>query len=1284
MRRLLGALALWLAAACATAATPPAQVRVAVVATDFVLPAKVRQLDAWGAPSGVRLQQWSPEAAAAADWGAIDLLILDTPRPGDAARVQAALDERLATAATPWLRVGGGPPAGNGLPEPLWRRLAGYYGGGGEANFRTLLAALAAWGAGGDPLALPAPTALPAAGVWHPQAPGAFASVRDYLRWGTARWPADAPRIGLIVPDGAIGALQTATLDAVVAALEARGLAPVPLWFDRAPGSLSALVEGAGLVALVNMTHLQGGTALRDELAAIGVPVLQTVGHRGSAGAWAASPSGFAQHLVAPFLAQPETWGLSDPLVISAVEDGRQVPLPAQVDLLADKLAAMARLAAAPRETRRLALMFWNYPAGEKNLSASNLNLPRSLEHLVARLREAGYRVAAADEAALIEAGQAMLGGLHRPETLDALLARDLAVALPVARYRAWLDTLPAARREALQARWGEPEAQPSVRQVDGTSAFVVPRLALDHLVVLPQPPRGARPGEATHDASALPSHAYLATYLYVREILDAHALIHMGTHGTQEWTPGKDRGLAADDYPMLAVGHLPVFYPYVQDNVGEAMQAKRRGRAVIVSHQTPPFAPAGLYDELRDVHALVHEWLQAEPGAVRDRTAAQLRAQATASGLDADMGWDAARIDGDFDGFFEALHDHLHALARSVMPLGLHSFGVPAAPEHRLATVMQQLGTPYYAALGLDPQEVFAEDFAALAASPPHALLHRHLREGAPSAEIDDPALRAMVERAATLDAALAETGEIEALLDALDGHLVAPGEGGDPIRNPDVRGGRNLYAFEADKLPTRAAYATGGEALDGLVEGFRAEHGEAPRKLAFSLWSSEAIRHLGVSESQVLHALGLRPAWDAGGRVTALEIVPRAELGRPRIDVVVQVTSVYRDQFDGFMRLLAEAMDRLAALDEPDNPLRRNSEAVAARLVGDGVPPARAARLARLRIFGNAPGEYGSGLSGAVLDSTAWEDEAPLAEQFLSRLQYAYGAEDWGVALADAPGGANLFAEQLRGVQAAVLSRSSNLHGLLSTDHPFEYLGGLSLAVRQLDGTSPALYVSDLRQDTPRLAGAAAFLASELRARTLNPHWIGAMQAEGYAGTLEVLNAANNLFGWQVADPSTVRDDQWQAIHDTYVRDVRDLGIDAWFEAANPEAQAQLIDRLLEAVRKDYWDADARTLRELVARRGELAERFGALPAAAATRAFTEDLAAGFGLSAPASPGEAGADGAVQPVRGQVLQQVAAAEPRPERTWLGLVPLLAVFLLGAARQARANRPLPSPSTHR
>ena len=1278
-----------IAAQAQTSVTPDSAHRVRIITVDFVLPGKLEKLGRFAEDAGLGIERLYVETASGEPdtWleGA-DLILLDTPRPTDLAKMQERLGAALGMTRTPWFRVGGGPPAFGNIPPQHARPLIAYYASGGERNIRAMFDYIRAWRDGTDTAALARPSALPAAGFYHSAASETFDSLDAYLQWGGDRWKSNAPRIAFAIHPGLISGMETQVIDALVAQSEARGLLPLVFWFDAAdPFALQKLLGPGKADVLVIATHLQNGPARKAEFLKLNIPVLQTVSYReGDPEAWAKADSGMSPRLVAPFLALPESWGVSDPMVIEAVRNGEPVPMMSQVDALLTKAARLAALQHKPVAEKHLALMFWNYPPGEKNIAASNLNVPRSLEKLTAALAAAGYDVAPAAAPRLIEAMQAMLGAIYHPERLSALLADGLADTMPVARYRAWLDTLPSTRRDEILAQWGVPEDQSGLVEIDGEKRFVIPRFAIGKLLIMPQLPRSGSPGADYHDTKQPPGHAYLAAYLYLREIAGVDALIHFGTHGTQEWTPGKDRGLSVDDYPYLAVGDLPVFYPYIQDNIAEAIQAKRRGRAVTVSHQTPPFAPAGPYDELRDLHARIHEYIQLDDGAVRDRTAAEIRALVIRAGLHRDMGWGEARMETGFTAFLSALHDHVHELARHAMPLGLHTFGEAASSEHRLLTVMQQLGEPFYRHLETEPDEFFAGDFKAHQDSAPYRMLHRHLRDGIPLSDIADDDLRSMLERAAIFDRHLAKTNENEALLAGLAGGFVAPGAGGDPIRNPDVPSGRNLFPFEPDKIPTQAAYDAGGKALQQLVETYRADHnGETPRKLAFSLWSGETMRHLGVVESQILHALGLRPVWNDGGRVTSLEIIPAAELGRPRIDTVLQVTSVYRDQFDGFMRLLADAIARLAALDEPDNTIARNTQNVAQQLAAQGIPALRAAELSALRIFSNEPGDYGTSLPGSVLQSTNWDKEAPLAEAFLDRLQYAYGGKEWGVRIDVG----NLFAEQLKGTQAAVLSRSSKLHGILSTDHPFEYLGGLSLAVRHLDGKSPSLYIADLREQTSRVTSAARFLADEMRTRTLNPHWIGGMQQEGYAGTLELLNAVNNLWGWQVTDPGTVRADQWQAIHDTFIRDMRQLGLKAWFEHHNPTAQGQIVERMVEAIRKGYWSATEATRRELTERWRELAEPHSVDIGEPATRAFIGELAAGFGMqpivSAEAGPtqpssnvDEAQTDAGEQ-VRGQILQAVSPSGGGNSslwQTWIGFVLLLICVFLGALVQVRSN----------
>ncbi|MEE2879036.1 MAG: cobaltochelatase subunit CobN [Pseudomonadota bacterium] len=1254
--------------------------RIHIVASDFVLSSKLNKIAEWGDQANVAVTFNYLEQEAPEDWSAIDLVIIDAPLRGNAVHLVEQVIGRLEAAAVPWMSMesGGRPALSGGMEPETFTALNAYYEAGGEQNFRSLLAFVSVKAQGGDLDSVAAPVPMPSTGIYHPDAQQFFENMEAYEDWGRQRWPQDAPRFAVIISSTYISAVQTRVLDAIVERAEAAGVMPVLFWFDGADDDgITSMVGGAELDLIANFTHMQNGAQRKSELEMLDVPAILLMGTRSNTpDEWREAQQGIEPSMAAVLMATPEAWGMGDPIVVSGIKNGEPVPIPEQIELLIGKVQTTADLRRRHVGDRKLSMFFWNVPQGERNMSASNLNVPASVEQITAALQKAGYRVPKLAEAEILETGQAMLGGYYHPDRLDRLLDEGLAVTIPVETYSTWLNSLPAEISRSVIAKWGAPASHWAVRTIRGEHVFVIPAVEYGNLLFLPQPPRADAVGEAYHDVGVPPGHLFLATYLMVRDEFDANAIIHLGTHGTQEWTPGKDRGLWSYDFPILTLGNVPVFYPYIQDNVSEAMQAKRRGRAVTISHQTPPFAPSGFYDELRDVHSLLHERELLEEGAVRDETDSRLIDAVIRANMHHDLQWAEETVRDDFAEFLPVLHDHMHDLAQTATPLGLHTFGVPASADQRLMTIMQQLGAPFYDLLGADKEEMFAVETEELVESEPHQFLVKYLRDGEDPSDLS-PALQEQIEVARSNERHLADTQEVEALLHALDGGFTKAGSGGDPIRNPKTSSGRNLFAFEPDKIPTQSAYKAGEDAFEGLVEAYRTDHdGRLPDKLAFSLFSSDAIRTLGITEAQIMHALGVRPVWGRGGRIARLEIISAAELGRPRVDVVIQATSVYRDQFDGLMRMYAEAIDQLSGMDEAGNAIFVGSSRTRDSLLAAGVDGETADRLASIRIFSNAPGDYGSGVPDAALDSTNWEDDAVIANTYLESQSFAFGVSDWGMPVATL----ELFEKQLQGVDAAILARSSNVHGVLSTDHPFEYLGGLSAAVRAVNGKSPTLYVSDLRRSEPRMVQANKFLSDELRVRYQNPQWISSMMDEGYAGTVEMLKVTNNLFGWQVSDDSMVRDDQWQAMHDTYVMDARALGLNEWFETHNPTAQAQIIERMSEAIRKGYWQASDQTQRELARRWLELTEQAGADSGEPTTTDFLERMATGFGLDVP-EPGSAApaSDSAPTSVQGQVMNEVASTAPaRPD--WMRLsafAMLVSLVLAGAGLQLRSTRKL-------
>jgi cobaltochelatase CobN len=1310
--------------------------RIALISTRMVLERKFTLMEAAARSQGVELA-WT-QVDAEGELGVDRVLdgarfvLIDAPRVDDQALVERVAGERLRKAGLPGVSINVmSPPVrlrAIGVDAARARRVFEYFVGGMRVNHERMFGYLRAVLSGADAESLPPPEALPNGGIYHPgYERTVFADLPAYLAWWAQRrgepWQG-RPVIGMEMSSSYLSDGQTRMLDETVQALEAAGA--LPLVFYRA--SRVARARGDAVApALEPMITLDGRTIVQVLLVntflgvnpdarrawhqALGIPAINLLSYRnGTRDDYLRDSAGISSFNLPFTLVNAEYIGLQDPVVFGANEGGELVPIPEQIDLLVGKAVNLARLQAMPNADKRVALFFWNHPPGEKSQGASNLNVPRSIEHLVERLREHGYAVDATSERELIAASAAMLQPGYRPGTLPALTRTPHWDFLPLADYRRWFATLPDRVRRAVLEAWGEPERSPWIAQRDGVAGFVIPRMKLGSMVVMPQPMRGESAAahrdekKLFHDTKMPLNHFYMAAYLWVRTRHGVDAIVHFGTHGTQEWAPGKERGLWAWDDPNILVGNTPVVYPYIVDNIGEAVHVKRRGRGVIVSHQTPAFAPAGLSSDFVRIGDLIREYASLDQGLVKDNNRGLIIAQAVKMNIHRDMGWTVADLERDFEGFLRDIEDYLEELGASMQPLGLHTLGRDAERAHLVSNVMQMLGQPLYERTGAgSARAAFAGDYRQLQQSAPYRFVDEVVFADGPLDGIADLELRRLAQRGRQFRDALRADREIDGVLRGLAARWIDPSYGGDPIRNPDaLPTGRNMYGFDPSRIPTRAAWEAGRQAVQQLIERHREQQGRFPEKLAFSMWSTESMRHLGMLEAQVLYAMGARPVWDEGGRVTGVEPIPQVELGRPRIDAVISLTGLYRDQFPNVIERFNEAVVMLSALDEPaqQNFVRANTERIRAQLSQRGVKPEQAREFALTRVFGNESGDYSTRLTDATLASDKWEaGDGRLEQLYLSRMSWAYGPDpaNWSRKLHD-EGGAeiNAYAEHLRGTSAAVFSRSSNLRGLLDTDHPFEYLGGISMAVKHLDGRNPQLYISNMRDPRrAKLESASRFMATELRSVYQHPNWVAEMQKEGYAGTLQMLNAVNNFWGWQVMDRNVVRDDQWQEFHEVYLKDRYRLGMRKWFENANPTALAQIAERMIEAIRKDYWKADERTRRELVRVYAELAKKHDVYTPNEAFRAYVVEAARGFGVegvkprvpaqSAPpaprprASPEPRPAEAAPPPpaprppeiVRGQELREVRN-EARLERlVWIYAWMIGLVIVGGAGFQA-------------
>lgn len=1343
-------------------AQPAAQERareIVLLTTYVVSPARVNRLIEGARSAGVSLRTVSAEADGpevlqrALEPAA--LLVIDAPHRSVLMQVAGRFGDTVQQSGRPYVVVGefNGVTRGQAEAEaPLraeagvsaaWaQRLREYWRFGGTRNLQLAMAALRAdatvWREA--EVRLPPAEALPLAGLYHPAWPRIESDIRVLER------VAGGGTVAIAVNSAVFTADDTAWLDTLIATLNRRGLRAYAFYGPRQQKDLYFQMthlpgaQGPRRVAdvIINAALVFNPTDRKAELERIGVPVLQTMPALAmTREEWAQSRDGLALSDVAHYYTTSELAGMVDPVLVTARDraTGSMQPIAAQIDAVADKAAALIRLQRTRPAERHIAMVVYNYPLGERNFGASFLNVPRSLQRMLGAMKDAGYQTAVPSADAMTEQVQATLGAFYRPEALADLPSQGYADVLPLSRYLAWFRALPAETQRRIEDYWGPPAQSLMVRAAqvragDGRlePGFIIPRLQLGNVVVLPQPlrhevtahtPAELRRQRIGHRSTVPLSHNYLATYVWMRQQFGAHAVVHLGTHGTLEWAPGKARGLSRFDDPLLALGDLPNVYPYIMDNLGEALTAKRRGRAVMVSHATPMFTPAGFRPGVQEMHDLMHDWEGVAPGPVRQEVEARLLAEFVRHNFHRDLGWSQDRIRNDFSGFMEQLHPYLDEIAQTAQPQGLAVFGEVPDAQRRFGMVMQMLRKPLIDALGEDIDEVFLLDAKKVMQSRPARWLQVALRDPQAASTLDlravdaaeaarngthsavpnraaakvlDPAvLLALAQRAQQLDALLSRNEELEGLLAALDGRHLATRYGGDPVRNPDsLPTGRNLYGFDPSRVPTREAWETGVTAFEAWMRQYRDEHGGRwPEKLAFNLWAGETMRHQGVMEAQALYALGVRPVWDGAGRVAGLEVMTPEELKRPRIDILLSVTGSYRDQFPLVMRWMDEAVRHAARSGERGNVVARNTEKLARDFRAQGASAEQARRWAEARVFSNEQGAYGTGLSEAVQATDTWRKagagggDAQMAELYLARMGHAQGD---GL---EAGGAAHLrvYARNLAQVDAALLSRTSHTYGMLTSDDAFQYLGGMAQAMRRLTGKDLALYVQNLRDDSEvRTESAASGIAKEMQTRYLHPQWISAQQAEGYSGTLQVLKTAQFLWGWQVTSPGAVRQDHWQALHDVYVRDQYRLGTRAWLEGSNQAAFAQTLERMLDAVRLKYWQPDAATRRELAQVYREALKATGLRESNAQVRRFAAELLPDRAPASASSANPVEANAAATsltpaPVRGIRLEpQTVTKTPSPVVNTLATLWLTVLCLAwGGWRQWRR---LPSLSS--
>ncbi|CAG4893253.1 cobaltochelatase subunit CobN [Paraburkholderia gardini] len=1108
------------------------------------------------------------------------------------------------------------------LCHQLWR----YLREGGPRNAERFLRCIAhhALGWGEEPsLAQP----LPAASLYHPSRD--VPTIEDWQ----ARWHANAPVVAILFYRAHLQAANTAVFDALIDALHAQGLNPLPLAITSLKDNVSRdMVQQLCArhdVALVLNTTAFAASAIDDPepLALAGdAPVMQVILSGGNRDDWLKDNQGLNSRDIAMHIALPEVDGRIITRAISfkglayrcphtEVDVVRYQPDHGRVAFLAELSRRWCRLRRIDNADKKLALILANYPVSEGRIgNGVGLDTPASVVGILSMLREQGYTV---DDIPVD--GDALMRTLTEGVTNDPVV-RDLRPALQslaLDDYLTHFQQLPAEVRDALNARWGTPDQDPSLRR----GRFMIAGWRCAHVFIGIQPARSREGGDyaSYHDADLVPPHAYLAFYFWLRHQFGIDAVVHVGKHGNLEWLPGKSVALSDTCWPDLILGPMPHLYPFIVNDPGEGSQAKRRTQAVIIDHLMPPLTRAESYGPLQDLERQVDEYYEALM--VDPRRSKLLRrtiletiithrlheelSLGLPDGLDAE------------DALLTRADAYLCELKEAQIRDGLHTFGQSPRGVQRRDTLLalgrfpvgdgQREKAGLIDALARDLQmdhlfDPLTADWAATwEGARPDVLQQvsdapwrhngdtRERLELLASALLNDIAGGSALQAGAVYQADTLPQAErvIERLrndilprLDAcgpqemlqlgrgLEGRFVPPGPSGSPSRGrPDVLPtGRNFYSVDTRAVPTQSAWTLGLKSAQQLIERHVQEHGDYPRAIGLSVWGTATMRTGGDDIAQALALLGVRPRWAPGShRVTDFEIMPIEAFDRPRIDVTLRVSGFFRDAFANVMHLFDAAVQAVAELDEPEemNPVRarvlREKEALMAR----GMDAAEARRRAGWRVFSAKPGSYGAGLQ-EMIDTRQWQTDADLAEAYRAWGGYAYAQKSAGEDARE------VFGTRLAALDVVLQNQDNREHDVLDSNDYYQFQGGMVAAVRHLAGTQPHIYHADHSNPAaPRIRTLHEEIAQVIRSRVVNPKWLDGVKRHGYKGAAEIAATVDYLYGFD-ATARVISDHQYALVTDAYLNDsaTRDF-----LAKHNPHALHGICERLLEAVQRGLW---------------------------------------------------------------------------------------------------------------
>lgn len=1069
-------------------------------------------------------------------------------------------------------------------------------------------------------------------GLYHPDAPNRFETAKEFFDWRKAskNTPDHAPRVLVTIHSTHLNFQQPAVADAIIREAEKQGAVAAAIVDGRSSNYETEALAFAPSV-VIHTCHSTDPLSLRTKL---NVPHVHSIFIRSqSIDAFQTSLDGLSGHELSFHVIGQELIGAIEPQVGAGTRSPRGtaealIPIPDRIEHLVRRSLSLAKLQTTPVKEKKIAIVYYDREMGKGELmrgssTGMHMNGPRSLLNVLEKMHHHGYRINPIPkfENELLEwmMARGRQIGVWAPAELDRLVRNGSPALVSKQKYLEWYEErIPADRRQQMEQKWGTPPGRFMVWHNGTEEYLVIPKIELGNVILLPQPLRGELHGpdevsSQIHDKTTTPPHNYMATYFWLEKEYGANAVVHFGTHGSEFALPGKPSGLSGHDWPDILMGSMPNFNPWIIENMVESSPVKRRVYGTLISHLPPPIVDAGLSDDLENLHEMLDKWSIIEPGALKDGFQREISKLVRQARLDIDL-----KLEPSNDLFsseqLAVVSKYLHDIKEETTPINLHVFGEPPRKDLLVPYLVQILRRPFLHALAHlthdsghphnhphnhdgthqnhhhDQPELnhdlrpLAEEIVELVAvHKVDPLVAVGSAIGRPLTSLPDEVSNGLKLAIELHQAFEHTTDEVDNLLSGLDGKFIPPGPGNSPIRNPGaVPTGRNMYLLNPEEIPTKPSWDLGVKLAKELIENHNKQKGTNPTKIGFDLRSSATFRDYGVMESQILYLLGVEPVWDERNLVSDVRLIPRDELGRPRVDVFIAAGNWYESNLPTRLQLWDKAIRLANEATEADNIIRSNTQSATDKLLSQGISSEQAMRLARGRIFGSSPGnEQPRMLAYQLARSGDWESRDQIADAYLATHKHIYTAGSWGEPAEQA------YDLTIQGTHTIVRSWSDHMTSPLASRYTWLQGGALSLAVERMTGKRPEYVFSDVRDpDNSKMINAEEALRREYRVRLFNRKWIEGMMKEGYAGADHMRFQVANSFAWEVMRPGSVGNDNWDEMKRVLIDDKLQLGLEDWFDKNNPFAIQDAMAAMLEAARKDYWQADPEQLNDLAKR--------------------------------------------------------------------------------------------------